>query len=32
MFVFLNMYPINGPEVMVSFVQDKFDSEVKLID
>jgi len=32
MFVFLNMYPINGPEVMVPFAQDKFDSEGKLID
>jgi len=32
MFVFLNMYPINGPEVMVPFAQDKFDSQGKLID
>src|SRR6476620_9937515 len=31
-FVFLNMYPINGPEVMVPFAQDKFDSQGKLID
>ncbi len=32
MFVFLNMYPINGPEVMVTFAQDKFDADGKLID
>ena len=32
MFVFLNMYPIKCPEVMVSFAQDKFDSRGKLID
>src|SRR6185312_3304875 len=31
-FVFLNMYPINRPEVMVTFAQDKFDSQGKLID
>jgi len=32
MFVFLNMFPINGPEVIVTFAQDKFDSQGKLID
>src|SRR6476619_39807 len=32
MFVFLNMYPINGPEVIVTFAQDKFDTQGKLID
>jgi chromate reductase, NAD(P)H dehydrogenase (quinone) len=32
MFVFLNMYPVNGPEVIVPFVQDKFDANGKLID
>ena len=32
MFVFLNMYPINGPEVIVTFAQDKFDAQGKLID
>lgn len=32
MFVFLNMYPINGPEVMVTFAQDKFDADGKLVD
>ena len=31
-FVFLNMYPINGPEVIVTFAQDKFDTNGKLID
>jgi chromate reductase len=31
-FVFLNMFPINGPEVIVPFVQDKFDAHGKLID
>ena len=31
-FVFLNMYPINGPEVIVTFAQDKFDANGKLID
>lgn len=31
-FVFLNMYPINGPEVIVPFAQDKFDVNGKLID
>ncbi|MGH9974235.1 MAG: NADPH-dependent FMN reductase [Nitrososphaeraceae archaeon] len=32
MFVFLNMYPVNGPEVMVTFAQDKFDADGKLVD
>ncbi len=32
MFVFLNMFPINGPEVIVTFAQDKFDAQGKLID
>ena len=27
MFVFLNMHPINFPEVIVTFASDKFDSE-----
>jgi chromate reductase, NAD(P)H dehydrogenase (quinone) len=31
-FVFLNMYPVNGPEVIVPFAQDKFDATGKLID
>ena len=31
-FVYLNMYPINGPEVIVTFAQDKFDANGKLID
>ena len=32
MFVFLNMYPVNGPEVIVPFAQDKFDANGKLLD
>lgn len=32
MFVFLNMYPINRPEVIVTFAQDKFDENGKLLD
>jgi chromate reductase len=32
MFVFLNMYPINGPEVIVPCAQDKFDANGKLTD
>jgi chromate reductase len=32
MFVFLNMYAVNGPEVIVPFAQDKFDANGKLID
>ncbi|MDF0682701.1 MAG: NAD(P)H-dependent oxidoreductase [Candidatus Nitrosocosmicus sp.] len=31
-FVFLNMYPINRPEVMVNFAADKFDSNGNLLD
>ncbi|HYF99547.1 MAG TPA: NAD(P)H-dependent oxidoreductase [Candidatus Saccharimonadales bacterium] len=31
-FVFLNMYPINRPEVMVNFAADKFDSDSNLLD
>jgi chromate reductase len=31
-FVFLNMYPINSPEVMVAFAPDKFDKEGNLTD
>jgi chromate reductase len=31
-FVFLNMYPVNGPEVIVTFAQNKFDSNGKLTD
>lgn len=31
-FVFLNMYPTNGPEVIVNFAQNKFDLDGKLTD
>jgi chromate reductase, NAD(P)H dehydrogenase (quinone) len=31
-FVFLNMYPINKPEIFVSFAGQKFDSEGRLTD
>lgn len=31
-FVFLNMYPINRPEIMVNFAADKFDSNGNLMD
>ena len=31
-FVFLNMYPVNQPEVMVSNAQTRFDQEGKLTD
>jgi chromate reductase, NAD(P)H dehydrogenase (quinone) len=31
-FVFLNMYPINEPEVIVTFAQNKFDDNGNLID
>jgi chromate reductase len=31
-FVFLDMYPMNRPEVMVPFVQEKVDQEGKLTD
>jgi len=30
--VFLNMYPINKPLVIVTFAQDKFDTNGKLVD
>jgi len=30
--VFLNMYPLNGPEVLVPFVQDKVDPSGRLTD
>lgn len=32
MFVFLNMFPINQPEVMISNAQDRFDSQGNLTD
>lgn len=32
MFVFLNMYPINKPEIIVTFAQDKFDTNGNLTD
>ena len=32
MFVFLNMHPVNGPEVIVTLAQNKFDANGKLID
>ena len=31
-FVFLNMHPLNRPEVMVTFASDKIDKDGKLID
>ena len=31
-FVFLNIYPVNGPEVTLSLAQDKFDANDKLTD
>jgi chromate reductase len=31
-FVFLNMYPVNGPEVLVTFAPQKFDGEGRLTD
>ena len=31
-FVFLNMYPINQPEVMVPFVEQKVDQNGRLTD
>ncbi len=30
--VFLNMFPINRPEVFVTFAEKKFDSEGRLVD
>ena len=32
MFVFLNMHPVNVPEVIVTFASDKFDSDGNLLD
>jgi chromate reductase, NAD(P)H dehydrogenase (quinone) len=31
-FVFLNMLPVNGPEVIVTFAHNKFDANGKLTD
>ncbi|HUY69736.1 MAG TPA: NADPH-dependent FMN reductase, partial [Candidatus Tyrphobacter sp.] len=31
-FVFLNIHPLNRPEIMVPFAADKFDKDGKLID
>ncbi|MGB8935617.1 MAG: NAD(P)H-dependent oxidoreductase [Candidatus Nitrosopolaris sp.] len=31
-FIFLNKYPMNTPEVIVNFAQNKFDSNGRLID
>ena len=31
-FVCLNMYPINGPEVIITFAQNKFDTNGNLVD
>jgi len=31
-FVFLNMYPVNRPEVFVSFASEKFDDKGRLLD
>src|SRR5215469_18065719 len=31
-FIFLNMYPMNSPELIVNFAQNKFDSNGRLID
>ena len=31
-FIFLNMYPINTPEVIVTFAQNKFDANGKLTE
>ena len=32
MCVFLNMFPVNKPEVMIGLAQNKFDAEGKLMD
>ncbi len=32
MFVFLNMHPVNGPEVIVPFASEKFDATGRLLD
>ncbi len=31
-FVFLNMHPVNGPEVFVSSAPEKFDDKGRLLD
>jgi chromate reductase, NAD(P)H dehydrogenase (quinone) len=31
-FVYLNMYPVNGPDVVVNFAQQKFDVNGNLVD
>jgi chromate reductase len=31
-FVYLNMHPVNGPDVIVNFAQQKFDSNGNLVD
>ena len=31
-FVFLNVYQVNGPEVILPFAQDKFDANGKVTD
>ena len=31
-FMYLNMYPINRPEVIVTFAQDKLDANGNLVD
>ena len=31
-FVNLDMYPLNRPEVMIPYAQDKFDSQGNLVD
>ncbi len=31
-FVYLNMYPVNGPDVVVNFAQQKFDANDNLVD
>lgn len=31
-FVYLNMYPVNGPDVVVNFAQQKFDANGNLVD
>lgn len=31
-FVFLNMHPVNRPEIMVNFASDKFDPKGNLMD
>ena len=32
MFVFLNMFPLNQPEVMIPYADDKFDDEGNLTE